>query len=84
MSKTKRAGQKPNANEAQLRSAAHRGMDRTMVFCLTALADKFGWEQEQLVDFIRAVSNLADGVIKGYVRYEDLHRVLVEEQGLEW
>jgi len=37
-----------------------------------------------LVEFIHGVANLADGVIKGYVRYEDLHRVLVEEQGLEW
>lgn len=84
MAKTKRKGSAPNANEAQLRAAARRGMDRTMVFCLTALADKFGWEQEQLVDFIHAVANLADGVIKGYVKYEDLHRVLVDEQGLEW
>ena len=36
-------GKKPNANEKQLREAAHRGMDRTMVFCLTALADKCGF-----------------------------------------
>lgn len=80
----KRKGNKPNANEKQLRDAARRGMDRTMVFCLNTLADKFGWEQEQLVEFIHGVANLADGVIKGYVKYEDLHRVLVEEQGLEW
>jgi len=77
-------GTKPNANEKQLRDAARRGMDRTMVFCLNTLADKFGWEQEQLVEFIHGVANIADGVIKGYVKYEDLHRVLVEEQGLEW
>jgi len=77
-------GTKPNANEKQLRDAARRGMDRTMVFYLSALADKFGWEQEQLVDFIHAVANLADGVIKWYVKYEDLHRTLIEEQGLEW
>ena len=44
-------GQKPNANEKQLREAAHRGMDRTMVFCLTALADKCGFSREQLIDF---------------------------------
>ena len=84
MAKNRRPGKKPNANEAQLRAAAHRGMDRTMVFCLNTLADKFGWEQEQLVEFIHGVANLADGVIKGYVKYEHLHRVLVEEQGLEW
>lgn len=80
----KKKGSMPNANSKQLREAARRGMDRTMVFCLTALADKFGWEREQLYEFIGAVSNLADGIIKGYVKYEDLHRVLVDEQGLEW
>lgn len=84
MPKTKRKGPAPNANDRQLRTAMRTGMDRTMVFCLTALADKFGFEQEQLVDFITAVSNLADGVIKGYVNYDDLHKVLVDEQGLEW
>lgn len=77
-------GQKPNANEKQLREAAHRGMDRTMVFCLTALADKCGFTREQLIDFIGAVSNVADSVLKGYTNYEQLHRVLVEEKGLEW
>lgn len=77
-------GTKPNANPQQLREAAHRGMDRTMVFCLTALADKMGFEQEQLVRFIGAVSDVADSVVKGYVTYDQLHRVLVEEQGLEW
>jgi hypothetical protein len=30
------------------------------------------------------LANLADGVNKGYVKYDQLHRVLVEEQGLEW
>ena len=84
MQKTKRKGQKPNANEAQLRAATHQGMDKTMVFCLTALADKFGWEQEQLIAFIKAVADIADGINKGYVKYNDLHRVLVDEQGLEW
>lgn len=80
----KRKGPAPNANEAQLRAASHRGMDRTMVFCLTALSDKMGFEQEQLVRFIGAVSDVADSVVKGYVTYDQLHRVLVEEQGLEW
>lgn len=80
----KKKGKKPNANEAQLRAAATRGMDRTMVFCLNTLADKFGWGSEQLSDFIHGVANLADGVNRGYVRYEDLHRTLIEEQGLEW
>ena len=75
---------KPNANESQLRAAAHRGMDRTMVFCLTALSDKMGCTREQLIEFVGHVAYLADSVRKGHVRYDDLHRVLVEEQGLEW
>ena len=29
-------GQKPNCNEKQLRDAVREGMDKTMVFCLTA------------------------------------------------
>ena len=77
-------GQKPNCNERQLRAAVREGMDKTMVFCLTALADKMGFDREKLIEFIGAVANLADGVNKGYVKYEQLHRVLVEEQGLEW
>ena len=80
----KKKGKKPNANEQQLREAARRGMDRTMVFCLTALADKMGFERDQLVEFIQAVGGIADSVIKGYVNYDQLHRVLVEEQDLEW
>lgn len=84
MANKKRSGARPNANEAQLRAAAHQGMDKTMVFCLTALADKMGFEQEQLVRFINAVSDVADSVVKGYVNYDQLHKVLVEEQGLEW
>lgn len=81
---SKRTGPKPNANPAQLRAAMFSGMDKTMVFCLTALADKFGFGQEQLVDFVSAVAGVSDSVKKGYVKYEDLHRVLVDEQGLEW
>ncbi len=80
----RRIGKKPNANEAQLRAAMRDGMDKTMVFCLTALADKMGFDREKLIEFISAVVSVADGVTKGYVRYNDLHRVLVEEQGLEW
>ena len=77
-------GQKPNANEKQLRAATSRGMDRTMVFVLNTLGDKFGFDRNKLIEFIAAVANLADGVNKGYVKYDQLHRVLVEEQGLEW
>ena len=84
MAKTKRKGPAPNANEAQLRAAAHRGMDRTMVFCLTALADKMGFDREKLIEFVGWVAYYADIVNKTPVKYEDLHRVLVEEQGLEW
>lgn len=80
----KKKGKKPNANEAQLKQAMHNGMDKTMVFCLTALADKFGFDQAKLCEFIAAVVGVADSITKGYVRYEDLHRVLVEEQELEW
>ena len=77
-------GKKPNANEKQLRAAIHEGMDKTMVYCLTALADKFGFDREQLFAFIHATADVADSVIKGYVTYAQLHRVLVDEQGLEW
>ena len=80
----KRIDKKPNANEAQLHHAMKEGMDKTMVFCLTALMDKFGWDQEQLVAFVGAVASMSDSFLKGYVDYNDLHRVLVEEQGLEW
>lgn len=80
----KHKGPAPNANEAQLRDAARRGMDKTMVYCLTALADKHGFTHEQLIEFIVNVGNTADAVRRGYVKYEHLHRVLVEEQGLEW
>jgi hypothetical protein len=84
MQKGKRKGPAPNANQAQLRAAMRDGMDKTMVFCLTALMDKFGWDQEQLVAFVGAVASVSDSFLKGYVDYNDLHRVLVEEQGLEW
>lgn len=77
-------GQKPNANEKQLRDAVREGMDKTMVFCLTALADKMGFDRDKLVEFIGAVASVADSINKRYVTYEQLHRVLVEEQGLEW
>lgn len=80
----KRKGPAPNANQAQLRAAMRDGMDKTMVFCLAALMDKFGWDQEQLVAFVGAVASVSDSYLKGYVDYNDLHRVLVEEQGLEW
>lgn len=84
MPKSKKPKTKPNANPKQIRDAVRDGMDKTMVFCLTALADKMGFDRDKLIEFLGAVANLADGVNKGYVKYEHLHRVLVEEQGLEW
>lgn len=80
----KKKGQKPNINEKQRRAAVSEGMDKTMVFCLTALADKMGFDRDMLADFIGHVASLAESVTKGYVKYDQLHRVLVEEQGLEW
>lgn len=80
----KKKGKKPNANEAQLRAAAHQGMDRTMVFAMTALADKMGFDRDRLAEFIGATANVADSVLKGYVTYDQLHHVLADEQGLEW
>lgn len=77
-------GQKPNANPKQLRDAVREGMDKTMVFAMTALADKMGFDRERLIEFIGAVADVSESVIKGYVTYEQLHMVLVEEQGLEW
>ena len=84
MPRPKRKGPAPNANAAQLRAATHNGMDKTMVFALTALGDKCGFDRDQLIAFIEAVASIADGVSKGYVNYADLHRALVEEQDLEW
>ena len=55
-----------------------------MVFAMTALADKMGFDRDKLIEFISHVANIAEGISKGYIRYDDLHRVLVEEQGLEW
>lgn len=75
---------KPNANPKQLRDAVREGMDKTMVFAMTALADKMGFDRDKLVEFIGAVASVADSINKRYVTYEQLHRVLVEEQGLEW
>lgn len=80
----KKQGQKPNCNEVQLRDAARHGMDKTMVYCLTALSDKHGFDHDQLIEFIVNVGNTADAVRRGYVKYDQLHRVLVDEQGLEW
>jgi len=80
----KTKGVKPNANEAQLREAARKGMDKTMVFCLTALADKHGFEKEDLKQFVAEVANIADGVRKRYVSYDDLYRALAEESGIRW
>lgn len=77
-------GQKPNCNEAQLRNAARQAMDKTMVYCLTALSDKHGFDHDQLIEFIASVGNTVDAVRRGYVKYDQLHRVLVDEQGLEW
>ena len=80
----KRKGPAPNANEAQLRAAGRRAMDRTMVYCLTTLSDKMGFDREKLLEFLGGVASLSDSVMRGYIKYDDLHRVLVEEQGLEW
>ena len=77
-------GKKPNANEAQIRAARNEGSDKTMVFAMTALSDKMGFDREQLLEFIRAVAYVSQSVVKGYVKYEDLHRVLVEEKDLDW
>lgn len=84
MPKSKKHKTKPNANPKQLRDATREGMDKTMVFAMTALADKMGFDRDKLVEFIGAVASVSESVIKGYVTYEQLHRVLVEEQGLEW
>jgi hypothetical protein len=77
-------GKKPNCNEAQRRAAVREGMDKTMVFCLTALADKMGFDRDRLIEFIGWVAYYAEITNKTPIKYEHLHRVLVEEQGLEW
>lgn len=77
-------GTKPNCNEKQRREAVNEGIDKTMVFAMTALADKMGFDRDRLIEFISHVANIAEGISKGYIKYDDLHRVLVEEQGLEW
>ena len=77
-------GTKPNANQKQLRDATREGMDKTMVFCLTALADKMGFDRDKLIEFIGWVAYYADITNKTPIKYAHLHRVLVEEQGLEW
>ena len=86
MSKKKKnnSGKKPNANEGQLRAAARLGMDKTMVYALTALADKMGFTNDQLLEFIGHVGYTADSVKRTRVSYEDLRTVLIEERGLEW
>ena len=55
-----------------------------IMFDVEALADKMGFDRDKLIEFISHVANIAEGISKGYIRYDDLHRVLVEEQGLEW
>jgi hypothetical protein len=42
------------------------------------------FQQDQLVQFVKAVADVSDSVLKGYVNYDQLHKVLVDEQGLEW
>ncbi len=77
-------GPKPNANPAQLRAAKAEGMDITMVFCLTVLADKYGFDREALKGFLTHIKDLSEGITRGYIQYKDLHRVLVDEQDLDW
>lgn len=84
MPKSKHPGPKPNANEAQLRAARHQGSDLCMVICLTVLMDKYGWEGDELAEFIHKIGDLSKSINRGYVNYQDLHHTLAVEQGLEW
>ena len=85
MKKRKRAkGPGPNANARQLYEAEIRGMDKVMVYALTALHDKMGFELEDLSSFIGWIGRVADSVSRGYVTYEDMRKTLIYELGLKW
>lgn len=59
------------------------GVDGLMVMMIYILADKKGFEHQELSEMIEKITDIADSVIKGYVNLQDLKDILKEEYDIE-
>ena len=71
---------------ADVKKAAKSGVEEavsaTQAIFFTVLRDNEGYDNERLADFWRAVKDLSEGIIEGYVSISDLKHVLKEEAGI--
>ncbi len=62
---------------------ARKSVRFVQVMILSALADKEGWDREQMQHLWRHVMDLTDSVSRGYVSVADLSNTLWEEYGVD-
>lgn len=75
-------GKKPNANPHQIAQAQRDGVDIAFLLCMTILYDKFGFDNDQIVQFWKYAQDLSQEVVDGRVKFKDLLQVLQDEYGV--
>ncbi len=65
------------------KDAANEGIKGALIIFFTVMRDKEGYGIKRLKRIYNAATDLADSLQKGYVKMEDLERVLVEEADIK-
>ena len=68
--------------ERAKRSAVAKAIRQTQAIVFSALADKEGWDAEQLMKLWWEVKDLSDSIAQGYVKIPDLMDTLRQEYGV--
>ena len=86
MKKKKVNPRKRLATKADVEKAKKEAMNQSVIcawaIMFSVMRDKFGWNTEQLQALWDHVESLSDSIAKGYIKTEDLIRVLEEEDGI--
>ena len=69
--------------ERAKRSAVAKAIRQTQAIVFSALADKEGWDAEQLMKLWWEVKDLSDSIAQGYVKIPDLMDTLRQEYGVD-
>ena len=85
MGKTKKKKVNPRRQprtEADVKRAEDKSITAAWAIFFTVMRDKEGYGVKRLHRVWDEISNLSDGVARGFVSVEDLERVLAEEAGI--
>lgn len=78
MAEIKRKKQR-HASWADVTRARRRGVDTAEAIFLTVMADKYGWDNDQIAELYGNVAKLSSEIVEGRINLKDLAGVLRDE-----